>query len=250
MSQPTAAIAPTLPDFRCSSALRANLVDANLDCTGMSFRQPEHPPAGRRPSILIRPATADDAVAIWQVLKAAVTTLIERAYTREQVDAWIADEDPAKLPPDVALRRTVLVAESERRVIGFSRLGGTEVEALYVHPAQAGRKAGELLLATLEQSAWGCKVKTLYLDAAINAVSFYESAGYKALGPSMPVFDNGVTLPCVRMQKTLRFQSSRKAGIGVGLHRCRLRNQVLLPAPASASGAPSSWPLAFSRKIL
>jgi hypothetical protein len=142
------------------------------------------------------------------------------------------------------------VAESERRVIGFSRFSGTEVEALYVHPAQAGRKAGELLLATLERSASVRKVKTLYLDAALNAVSFYESAGYKALGPSTPVFDNGVVLPCVRMQKTLRFQPQRKAGSGVRFRRCRLRNQLLLPVPASASEAFSSWPLAFSRRML
>jgi putative acetyltransferase len=189
-------------------------------------------PFQRRPPVLLRDAVPRDAVAIWHVLRAAVTTLIERPYTRAQVEAWIADESPDNLLNNPAPGRTTFVAESDQRIIGFTRLCGTEVEALYVHPAQAGRKVGEALLMALEGSASERNVKTLYLDAALNAVPFYQSAGYRKLGPSFPAFDNGVTLPCVRMIKTLR---------GPEVRWCRPRTQPLLSGTSSA---------AFSRRML
>ena len=160
--------------------------------------------AGRRPlRVLVREATPEDVADIRNVLRASVTTLIERPYTRPQIAAWIADEDPGKFTRDSVPGRQVFVAESQGRVVGFSRLAGTEVEALYVHPAQAGCKVGELLLSVVEATASLHDVTTLYLDAALNAVSFYESGGYRVLGPSLALFDDGVALPCVRMQKTL-----------------------------------------------
>jgi putative acetyltransferase len=176
----------------------------------------------RRPAVLVRRAVRQDAIAIWRVIQEAVTTLIGHPYTRAQIDAWIEDEHPAKISRYIELGRTAFVAESNRRIIGFSLLSGTEIEALYVHPAHSGRKVGDRLLSTMEESASVRRVETLYLDAALNAVRFYESRGYRALGPSLPIFDNGVALPCVRM--------------------CRRRNH--LTAASSSAGS------AFSRKML
>ena len=184
MSQPSGSTASTLP-------------------IAWPSLQEQRPLIRRVPSVRIRQFRPEEAIAIWNVLKAAVTTLIGRPYTRAQVSAWIADEEPKRDTGDFTPGCTVLVAESERRIIGFSRFSRIVLEALYVHPAQAGRKVGELLLTAVERSAAAVNVKTLALDAALNAVSFYESAGYRVLGRSMPLFDSGVALPCVRMQKTL-----------------------------------------------
>lgn len=173
--------------------------------------------------VVIRQAKPQDAQGIRRVLKAAVTTLIGSPYTRAQIDAWIADEEPARFTGRLALG-TVFVAVAERCVIGFARIGSAEVEALYVHPAESGRKVGLRLLAALERSAATHDVKTLRLDAAISAVSFYESAGYRILGPSQPRFDNGVALPCIRMQKVLHFERREKQAAGLGLDRCHPRN--------------------------
>jgi len=160
-------------------------------------------PARCRPTVSIRRAISQDAPAAWNVLREAVKTLGGRWYSPAQVEAWIADEDPARRPGDFQLGRTAFVAEMDRQVVGFSRLSGREVEALYVHPAQAGHQIGEFLLAALERSASVRRVKTLCLDAALNAVPFYISLGYRIVGPSAPLLDNGVALPCVRMAKTI-----------------------------------------------
>ncbi len=193
----------------------------------------------------VREATAGDAAAVWHVVKSAVTPLIGRPYTRKQVEAWIADEAPRQFAAGFVPGAATFVAESDRSIIGYSRLRGAEVESLYVHPTHKGRRVGELLLGALEQSACVQGVRTLYLDAALNAERFYESAGYLALGPSVPLFDNGVPLPCVRMCKMLHFPLRQSAR----LYRCRPRLKSLVPAawaPDSASALPST----FSRRML
>ena len=201
MSQPSGSTGFTLPMVRYPYDKPA---DPNRQVAWPSLRQEQRPLIRRVPSVRIRQSRPEEAIAIWNVLKAAVNTLVGRPYTRAQVSAWIADEEPKHDTRDFAPGCTVFVAESERRIIGFSRFSRIELEALYVHPAQAGRKVGELLLKAVERSASAGNVKTLALDAALNAVSFYESAGYRVLGRSTPLFDNGIALPCVRMQKTLQ----------------------------------------------
>ncbi len=192
----------------------------------LELRQHRQPSGRWNPLVSIRRAKAEDAVAIWEVLKAAVRPLAYRLYSLEQVNAWIEDEAPQRLNPDSAFDTTVFVAESERRIVGFSRSRGSEVEALYVHPDQAGHKVGALLLRTQEQSALVRNVTTLYLDAVLNAVGFYQFAGYRIIGPSTPSFDNGVILPCIRMEKRLHVRPSTER---FGFHySCSRRH---LPAP-------------------
>jgi putative acetyltransferase len=192
-----------------------------------------------RPLALIRQAEPQDAPGIRQVLKAAVTTLLGRPYTRAQIDAWIEDEEPENFTEDLALGRAAFVALAERRVIGFARISWSEVEALYVHPAETGRRVGLRLLSELEKSAASRDVRMLRLDAAISAKPFYESAGYRSLGPSLPVFDNGVALPCIRMQKTLRAARPEK---------CHPRNQSMIAVPSRLSAFSSVS--GFSRRML
>jgi putative acetyltransferase len=205
----------------------------------------------RRWPVTIHKAASNDAPATWEVLKAAVTTLIGRPYTQRQVDAWIADEDPAKIDGSIESPRIILVAESAKRIVGFARMAGDELEALYVHPEQSGRKIGERLLAAVEGSAVRRAVRILTLDAALNAVPFYRSSGYEVLGPSLPLFDNGLALPCVRMRKVLHAGARSNAAYEFGLQRCRPRTQAVSPVEASVcAAASSSCPLAFSRRML
>lgn len=181
-------------------------IDLPSDLEVPSATLTTRPPARCRPTVSIRRAISADAPAAWDVLREAVKTLSGHWYSPAQVAAWIADEDPAHRPGDYQFGRTAFVAEVDRRIVGFSRLSGREVEALYVHPSQAGHQIGEFLLAALERSASVRRVKTLCLDAALNAVPFYQSSGYRIVGPSAPLLDNGVALPCVRMAKAIPSQ--------------------------------------------
>ncbi len=192
----------------------------------------------RRRSVLIRPATLEDSFGIWRVVHGAVATHAG-TYTRQQIDAWVADEAAQIFLPEPVPGCTVLVAESQGQIVAFSRLSGEELEALYVHPGRAGRRIGHLLLRAAEKSASVGRIHGLSLDAALNAVRFYESAGYKVLCPSWPILDGGVALPCLRMRKTLQT---------AGRCLCQPRDHSIPPVAASAS--PSSLPSAFSRRML
>jgi GNAT superfamily N-acetyltransferase len=194
----------------------------------------------RRRSVRIRPARPEDSLGIWRVVQAAVTTLAG-TYTQQQMDAWIADEAAQTSVPGPAPGRIVLVAESQGHVVAFSRLRWAELEALYVHPAWAGHRIGQLLLRATEKSASVRRVHTVSLDAALNAVRFYASAGYQVVCPSRPVFDNGVALPCWRMQKN--FHTSTRC-------LCQPRDHSILPVAASGSASPSSLPSVLSRRML
>lgn len=109
----------------------------------------------------------------------------------------------------------MLVAELDGCIIAFSRFLRSELEALYVHPAHGRHRVGELLLRNVERLVSSSNVKTLYLDAALNAVQFYRSAGYDILEPSMPVFDNGIALPCIRMHKSLPIWQRQKPAVRI-----------------------------------
>ncbi len=164
------------------------------------------------PTARIRRAASEDAAAMGRVLTPAITALSGRGYTDEQIAAWVADETREQYLDGPSFARAVFVAESGGKIVGFSRLSGSEVEALYVHPAQKHKGIGKLLLSALERTALARNVEHLKLDAAVTAVGFYVSHGYEIIGRSSPVCDNGVILPCIRMAKNLRSLGSRPSG--------------------------------------
>ena len=140
---------------------------------------------------------------MWHVHTVAIRALSGGVYTAEEIQAWIEDDVPETYRRDISLGKTVLVAEHEGRIIGFSCLSANEVEALYVHPLHAHHNVGQVLLTAIEHVGLIHHARSLSLDAAMNAVDFYRTCGYQVLGYSTPTFDSGRALPCVRMRKTL-----------------------------------------------
>jgi putative acetyltransferase len=66
-------------------------------------------------------------------------------------------------------------------IIGFGNLNqkSGEIEALYVDPDHVGRGVGIKILQALENQALDLGLKLLRLTSSLNAVRFYERAGYK-----------------------------------------------------------------------
>lgn len=245
MFQPSEALASSLMADRLRCKFLTDFTDSNCWSTCRTERRTLCRARNHHASLSIRQATPHDAIAIRDVLKAAVGTLLGRPYTQAQIDAWIGDETsetplcPSECGP------TVFVAELNRCVIGYSRFTQSELEALYVHPAQKRRSVGETLLYTVEESISRQQPTNLSLDAALPAVPFYRSAGYRIVGPSAPLLDNGVTLPCLRMQKTLAARREQPSRI----HDSHCQCQLALAVPASVSGG-SLPPSVFSRRML
>jgi N-acetylglutamate synthase-like GNAT family acetyltransferase len=97
------------------------------------------------------------------------------------------------------------VAEEDELVVGFGELNQTngEIQGLYVSPDAGRRGIGLKLLRTLEERARASGLKSLHLTATLNAVSFYERAGFQAQQKLTHILREGIERECISMIKEL-----------------------------------------------
>lgn len=169
----------------------------------------------------VRPATPADVERARECHRAAVRAFGPAAYDERQVEAWLGPEDAeADYPVDDPDHRFVVcVAEqreatdeasgddrpASRETAGFGDLvvSEREVTAVYVHPDHAGHGVGSALLAHLEGRAREAGLAELTLESSLNAVGFYERAGYERVRDDRHEMATGVELPVVVMRKPL-----------------------------------------------
>ena len=82
-----------------------------------------------------------------------------------------------------------------------------EVEAVYVDPEAGRRGIGLEVLLKLEERARALGLRVLRLNASLNAVPFYERAGYVARAQSKYRLLTGVEIACVPMVKAVTLES-------------------------------------------
>jgi putative acetyltransferase len=133
----------------------------------------------------VRPATREDRAALPAVHTVAVKAFGPDGYDAEQVDKWAGADE--RSPTDYTVDATgehFTVAVRDADVAGFGHLvlGVGDVHAVYVHPDHARRGVGSALLAELEGYARGRGFTELGLQSSLNAVEFYERAGYERVG--------------------------------------------------------------------
>ncbi|MEF8840073.1 MAG: GNAT family N-acetyltransferase [Haloarculaceae archaeon] len=134
----------------------------------------------------VRPATPEDALAVFALHVASIRTFGPEGYEPGQVRVWARKDHGPEGYPIADDAHHFVVAEREGVVAGFADLvpdsadvdAEGEVRAVYVHPEHAGRGVGAALLAELEGYARGAGLDSLELSASLNAVGFYERAGY------------------------------------------------------------------------
>lgn len=153
-------------------------------------------------ALSIRRAGSADRHGIWTVHVRAIREVCSRSYSEEQIAAWAALLSPDSYAT-VIKERVFLVAEDRGVVVGFGQLNqdSGEVEAVYVVPERQGEGIGHALLSSLENSAREHGVATVELSATLNAITFYEGAGYEPCGVAAHRLPTGAELPCVRMTK-------------------------------------------------
>ena len=81
------------------------------------------------------------------------------------------------------------------------------VEAVYVSPGAGRRGIGLEILRKLEERARALGLGVLSLNASLNAVPFYERAGYVAQERSKYRLSTGVEIACVPMVKSMDLKS-------------------------------------------
>jgi len=152
----------------------------------------------------IRRAGPDDGPAIEAIHATAVRAGYRGHYAPADVDAWVVGMATWRVGVDPA-RRDVLVAEEGGRVVGFAALDAAvgEVTAVYVDPVAWRHGVGRGLLDAVETIARLRGVATARLDASLNAVVFYESAGWRREHDAERTLPGGRTIACVAMSKAL-----------------------------------------------
>ena len=90
------------------------------------------------------------------------------------------------------------------RIAGYLsvNLETREVDSVYSAPWGRGMGMGGHLLAFAEDLAREAGIRDVWLDASLNAVSFYEEHGWRAVESHARV-RHGVEIPVVKMEKHL-----------------------------------------------
>lgn len=152
----------------------------------------------------IRRARQEDCHSIGIVHAAAVSGIRTGVYTPEEIQAWAVPKKPESYEESIRIKE-FFVAEDEGVIVGFGVLNQevAEVEAVYVSPEAGRRGIGLELLRKLEERASDLGIRELRLNASLNAVPFYEKAGYVAQERSKYRLLTGVEIACIPMVKAL-----------------------------------------------
>ena len=152
----------------------------------------------------VRRAVGEDAEGIWRVHVSAIRGVASSHYTPEEIEAWAGPRRPEHYAEAIR-NKEFYVAEEDGAVTGFGALNPAEgeVEAVYVSPEVVRRGVGSAILRRLEERARALGLKSLKMDASLNAVLFYRSAGYEPRGGMKHRLSSGVEIGCVFMTKEL-----------------------------------------------
>jgi len=151
-----------------------------------------------------RPASPADLPALWALRTRAVHASCAAHYPPDVIATWCMAGPPASMPVLVRLGGGV-VAEDAGRAVGYAVLDAEtgEVDALFVEPAWQGRGIAAGLMAAVDAMAREAGLERLYLSASLNAVSFYQRAGFRAVRDRMVAHRSGITIRAVVMEKRL-----------------------------------------------
>jgi ribosomal protein S18 acetylase RimI-like enzyme len=152
----------------------------------------------------VRRAREEDSEGVWRVHVRAIREIANSHYSPEEIEAWASPRRPEHYVEPIR-KMEFYVAEEGGAVIGFGALSheNSEIEAVYVSPEVVRRGVGSAILRQLEVSARNLGVKSLKMDASLNAVPFYRSAGYESDKIATHRLASGVEIACVLMTKDL-----------------------------------------------
>ena len=154
-------------------------------------------------SVTIRQATADDAIAIWNLRNSAILAQCSGFYPADVLKIWTAGEVTDRFVQAVAAKWNV--ACDNRSVVGtgiIDRQSG-QVDGIFVRPDMMGRGIGRQMMRYLEGMAKQSGLSDMSLDSTLNAAPFYRSCGF--VGETISTYHSprGITLDCVPMEKHL-----------------------------------------------
>ncbi len=162
-------------------------------------------------ALSIRPALVEDAAALARLHARAVHGLAVGHYPSVVLRAWAPldpDEDWIEGFRQSHASCTRIVAVSDGRLVGFAELApeSKELRACYVDPDAARQGIGRALVARIEALARDRGLASLWLDASLNAETFYHAQGYEIVERGTHMLERAagsLAMPCVKMRKAL-----------------------------------------------
>jgi GNAT superfamily N-acetyltransferase len=148
--------------------------------------------------LVIRQAAACDAECIHRLHLASVRGLCSGFYQPEVIDGWLRGRSAAGYTWGIGKGAT-FVAEVSNVVVGFCEAIPGEIAAVFVDPSWTRQGIGPALLSNAWERAADAG-SVVRLESALNATSFYEHFGFRALGRST-VRRNNVDVPVVLMER-------------------------------------------------
>lgn len=130
--------------------------------------------------VVLRAARPGDGAALYEVTRRSVESLARGHYRPDQLAGWMGERTAATYEAVIAGGRTV-VAEEKGVVVGFVDAEPGEVTRLFLLPEAAGRGLGRRLLEIGIAAARRDHAGPIRIEATLNAQSFYERHGFRAV---------------------------------------------------------------------
>ena len=141
---------------------------------------------------MVRPATAQDAALVIEVVRQSITVSCEADHKNDgaTLDRWLANKKPESFESWIANPENFcVVAESEGGVRGVGLLHcGGEVRLFYMSPGYQHRGLGRRIHSALESHALSLGLPKLRLESTLLACKFYEALGYIPAGTEKSLF--------------------------------------------------------------
>ena len=167
--------------------------------------------AGDTVPISIRPARPSDAGSIFQITEESFIGLAGHCYTQEQRAGWMNGVRSDFYLPGIVAGSTY-VAERDATVVGYVDAVPGELVCLFVLPVVAGRGLGARLLECGLRLARQGHSGPIGVEALLNAVPFYERAGFVQIRPGFSSHGTDETPPIEIMHMELRQASEEGSG--------------------------------------
>ncbi|MCU4744340.1 GNAT family N-acetyltransferase [Natronoglomus mannanivorans] len=149
---------------------------------------------------------------IREVHVASIHGVEDSPYNDEELEVWASGVSATSYSLDDP-ETVVLVAESDGDIVGFVEASITEAELdkLYVDSAYQHQGIATSLSEELDQYLRSQGVDSVFVEAAANAIPFYERVGYERVGTHMkPISSDGtsVEMKVIDMEKKIRLRGT------------------------------------------
>lgn len=157
--------------------------------------------------VQIREGVPEDEEAIAEAHVASVRAIDTSAYDDEELAVWESGVASISYTLDDA-ETVFLVADHDGEIAGFAEASADEAELdkLYVDPAYQDRGIATSLSNEIDVRLRSRGVNSVYVEASVNAVPFYEGVGYEQIRKRqkpITIDDISVEMEVVGMEKEL-----------------------------------------------